>query len=223
MQKNVIIVAGGSGSRVGGSIPKQFREINGKTVLWHSVKAFTEAYSDIEIILVLPNGQDEEGRKVAADFPGYRFHYAVGGDTRFESVKNGLALVTSQSLIFVHDAARCLVTPKLISHCAAVAVEKGNAIPAIPVSDSVRIEKEDGNEKADREKIRLIQTPQVFFSDVLKKAYQRSYKESFTDEASVVEEWGNKINLVEGESTNFKITTPNDLVLAEAVLKARTI
>src|SRR6185295_13010629 len=118
MYKYGIIVAGGSGTRMGGEIPKQFQLLRGKPVLWHTLKAFTDAYDDIQLILVLPENHVERGHQIANDFPLHRIKFAMGGDTRFQSVKNGLQLVDAHSIVFVHDGVRCLVTPNLIKLCA---------------------------------------------------------------------------------------------------------
>lgn len=221
MYKYAIIVAGGNGTRIGGDTPKQFQLLNGKSVLWHSLKAFTDAYDDIQLILVLPEDHVETGRKIAADFSSHRIRITTGGQTRFQSVKNGLQLVDAHSLVFVHDAVRCLVTPVLIHRCAEAAGEKGNAVPSIPATDSIRIETGNGNSSIDRQHVRIIQTPQAFTSDILKSAFEQPYQESFTDEAGVVEKSGATINLVEGEATNIKITRPIDLLIAEKILKDR--
>jgi 2-C-methyl-D-erythritol 4-phosphate cytidylyltransferase len=218
MYKYAIIVAGGSGSRMGGEIPKQFLPLRGKPVLWHTLKAFTDAYDDVQIILVLPENYLEKGQEIANEFPLHRIRITTGGATRFQSVKNGLRLVDAHALVFVHDAVRCLVSPELIRRCAEAALENDNAIPAVAATDTIRMVTAEGNEMIDRNKVRFIQTPQTFFSNVIKEAYEQPYQESFTDEASVVEKLGVKINLVEGERNNIKITTPADLIIAENIL-----
>jgi 2-C-methyl-D-erythritol 4-phosphate cytidylyltransferase len=221
MYKYAIIVAGGTGSRMGGDVPKQFLPLKGKPVLWHTLKAFTEAYDDVQIILVLPENFLEQGQQLLKEFPLHRIRITTGGTTRFHSVKNGLRLVDTHSLVFIHDGVRCLVSPQLIRRCAEVALEKDNAIPAIASTDTVRIENGTANVPIDRNRVRLIQTPQTFFSNVIKEAYDQPYNESFTDEASVVEKLGIRINLVEGEENNIKITKPVDLVIAEKILEER--
>ena len=221
MNKTAIIVAGGRGIRMGGDIPKQFQLLIGKPLLWHAVKAFVESYSDIQIILVLPAEHLEKGQDVINHFPSHKIQVTTGGETRFNSVKNGLGMIDDDSLVFVHDAVRCLVTPGLIKRCAQAAIERGNAVPAISATDTIRLETSGGNELIDRNKVKLIQTPQVFQSDVLKKAFERPYKDSFTDEATVVESLGIEINLVEGENDNIKITTATDLLIAEKILEKR--
>ena len=218
MYKYAIIVAGGTGSRMGGDVPKQFLPLKGKPVLWHTLKAFTDAYDDVQIILVLPENFLEKGQQLIKEFPLHRIRITTGGETRFHSVKNGLRLVDTHSLVFVHDGVRCLVSPQLIRRCAESALEKDNAIPAIAATDTIRIETAEGNKPIDRNRVRFIQTPQTFFSNVIKEAYEQPFNESFTDEASVVEKLGIKINLVEGEVNNIKITTPVDMLIAEKIL-----
>ena len=142
----------------------------------------------------------------------------TGGETRFHSVKSGLQFVQHPSIVFVHDGVRCLVSEKLIHNCYEETLKKGNAIPAIKPSDSLRLEISDGNKILDRNKVYIIQTPQTFASEILTKAFEQDYDESFTDEASVVEKMGVKINLIEGEKNNFKITQPVDLIIAENIL-----
>ena len=221
MYKYGIIVAAGTGTRMGGDSPKQFQLLNGKPVIWHTLKAFTDAYEDIQLILVLPESHLEKGQEIAKEFSDHRIRVTTGGDTRFQSVKNGLQLVDAHALVYIHDGVRCLITPQLIHRCGEAAGEKGNAIPAIASSDSIRIHSINGNQVIDRNLVRIIQTPQTFFSDVLKNAFEQPYEESFTDEASVVEKMGIKINLIEGEVNNIKITTPIDLIIAEKILEQR--
>jgi 2-C-methyl-D-erythritol 4-phosphate cytidylyltransferase len=218
MQKYAIIVAGGTGTRMGSDIPKQFILLRNKPILWYTLNAFIEAYEYIQIVLVLPEAHVEKGQAIAKVFPFNRIKTTVGGLTRFHSVKNGLLLVDTHSIVFVHDAVRCLVSPQLIRHCCEVAIEKGNAVPSIAASDTIRIVNESGNEALNRNHVRIIQTPQTFFSNVIKEAYSQPFNESFTDDAGVVEKLGVKINLVEGEKTNIKITNPVDMMIAESIL-----
>jgi 2-C-methyl-D-erythritol 4-phosphate cytidylyltransferase len=219
MQKFAIIVAGGSGVRMGGSLPKQFMLLKEKPVLYYTLKAFIEAYYDLQIILVLPVDYTDMGQEIIdAYFDKDRIRITAGGETRFQSVKNGLALVENESIIFVHDGVRCLLTKDLIHRCYVQAVETGTAIPAITSKDSIRILREEGNEAFDRNRVMLIQTPQTFHSKILLPAFQIDYKDKFTDEATVVEAFGIKVSLVEGEDTNIKITRPVDLLIAEQIV-----
>ena len=222
MKKYAVIVAGGSGMRMGTMVPKQFLPLQGKPVLWYTLTAFLNAFADLEIILVLPEAHLETGREILrSTHDPDRIWMAPGGETRFHSVRNGLSHIHQHSIVFVHDGVRCLLTPDLIRRCYHMAQEMGNAIPAITAVDSIRIETFDGNEFVDRNKIRIIQTPQTFYSDIVKAAFEQEYEESFTDEASVVERLGVKIHLIEGEPTNIKITHPIDVLIAEKILEER--
>ncbi|HMR85087.1 MAG TPA: 2-C-methyl-D-erythritol 4-phosphate cytidylyltransferase [Niabella sp.] len=220
MNKVAIIVAGGSGKRMGSDLPKQFLMLHNKPVLYYTLHTFLSAYEDMQIVLVLAEEYVDMGREVIdAYFEKDRIRIALGGATRFESVKNGLSLIEEEAIVFVHDAVRCTLTADLIHRCYEAALETGSAIPAIKCSDSLRIIKEDGsNEAIDREKIVLIQTPQVFHSKILLPAFNIDYKDWFTDEASVVEAFGLLVSLVEGEKQNIKITQPLDLKVAEQIL-----
>jgi len=222
MKKYAIIVAGGSGTRMGGTLPKQFMLLRDKPVLYYTLRTFIEAYDDLQVILVLPVDYTDMGQEIIdAYFDKDRIRITAGGDTRFQSVKNGLALVEEESVVFVHDGVRCLLTKELIHRCYLQAVETGTAIPAIPSKDSIRLITEDGNAAFDRNKVMLIQTPQTFHSKIIVPAFQIDYKDKFTDEATVAEAYGMKVSLVEGEETNIKITRPVDLLLAEQILAER--
>ncbi len=204
---------------MGGNLPKQFMLLKDKPVLYYSLKTFVEAYDDLQIILVLPIAFIDMGQEIIdAYFEKDRIRITTGGDTRFQSVKNGLKLVEEESIIFVHDAVRCLVSINLIHRCHEVAMQTGSAIPVVLSKDSVRLINEDGSEAIDRTKVVLVQTPQTFHSKILLPAYQIDYKDKFTDEATVVEAYGLKISLAEGEETNIKITRQVDLLIAEKIL-----
>jgi 2-C-methyl-D-erythritol 4-phosphate cytidylyltransferase len=219
MLKYAIIVAGGSGTRMGGNLPKQFLLLNKKPVLYYTIRAFLQAFDDLKIILVLPQGYMDMGQEIVkAWFDNGRIRIIQGGDTRFQSVKNGLQLVGEESVIFVHDGVRCLLSQGLIHACYEKAMETGSAIPVVASKDSVRLVTGEGNEVADRNKVMLVQTPQTFLSKILIPAFNVGYNEQFTDEAIVVEAAGQKISLVQGEETNIKITTPLDLLIAENLL-----
>ncbi len=220
MKKYAIIVAGGLGSRMGSTIPKQFLLLNNKPVLYYSLKAFLDAYVDLQIILVLPIDFMDMGTEIMDGFfDSSRIQITAGGDSRFQSVKNGLQLVEEDSIVFVHDAVRCLLTTDLIHRCYTQAIETGTAIPVISSKDSIRILTGKENETVDRTKIKLVQTPQTFHSKILLPAYQIDFKDKFTDEASVVEAFGLKLSLIEGEENNIKITSPIDLVVAEKMME----
>lgn len=220
MKKIAIIVAGGTGTRMGTSIPKQFLLLKNKPVLLHTMDRFLAAYEDLQLVLVLPLEHLNKGAELAAASkdPG-RVVVVPGGRTRFHSVAEGLQQVQEDSIVFVHDGVRCLVEISIIHRCYETALEKGNAIPAIEAVDSLRLVQGEHNEALDRSRVRLIQTPQTFKSAVLKAAFAQEFDPLFTDEASVAERMGVKIHLVEGSSNNLKITKPLDLVIAEKLLE----
>jgi 2-C-methyl-D-erythritol 4-phosphate cytidylyltransferase len=224
MKKFAVIVAGGSGLRMGTAVPKQFLMLSGKPVLWHTLTAFLDAYDDLEIILVLHKDYLDAGLEIAGSTHSpKRISVAEGGETRFHSVQNGLKHINQHSIVFVHDAVRCLVTTELIHRCFEETIKNGNAVPAVSAVDTIRVESALGNEQVDRNRVRIIQTPQTFYSDMIKAAFEQDYDDSFTDEASVVEKLDVKINLVEGDYSNIKITKPVDLLIAEKVLEERTL
>jgi 2-C-methyl-D-erythritol 4-phosphate cytidylyltransferase len=224
MKKFAVIVAGGSGLRMGTAIPKQFLPLKGRPLLWYTLEAFLSAFEDISLIVVLPHDHLLTGHDIIRSTADpTRIRVIEGGTTRFHSVKLGLAPIQQHSMVFVHDGVRCLISTELIHRCYATAQQYGNAIPAIPAHDTIRIKTVDGNRQIDRNKVRIIQTPQTFYSDVIKAAFEQEYDEQFTDEASVVERLGIKIELVEGELTNIKITQPIDLLIAEKVLEERNL
>ncbi len=218
-KKYLVLVAGGNGSRMNNGLPKQFLSVRQKPILFYTINTFLTAFEDLMIILVLPKEYIFKGEEIIATyFDKKNIAIVEGGKTRFESVKNGLSYIKEESVIFVHDAVRCLLTKDLILRCHSQALEKGSAIPAIESKDSVRIVENGSNKAIDRSAVRLIQTPQVFLSKILLPAFTSPYKDFFTDEASVVEYAGNLIHLIEGEENNIKITYPMDLVLAEKIL-----
>jgi len=222
MKKVAVIVAGGSGSRMNSALPKQFLLLNNKPVLFYTLDTFLKAYSDLTIILVLPEEHIAAGQEIIdAWFDYHRIQITAGGRTRFHSVQNGLQLITEESIVFVHDGVRCLISTDLVHRCYNAALEYGSAIPVIDSKDSVRLQKDDRNEALDRNLVKLVQTPQTFHSKILLPAYKIDFKDKFTDEATVVEAFGLKVHLVEGEGNNFKITMPVDLLIAEQILKKR--
>jgi len=219
MKKVAVIVAGGSGTRMNMALPKQFLLINGKPVLYYTINTFLKAYNDLSILLVLPEEYISAGQEIIDAFFDYkRIKITAGGTTRFHSVQNGLKLIDEESIVFVHDGVRCLVTTDLIKRCYEAAIEFGSAIPVIDSKDSVRVLTEEGNEPIDRAIIKLIQTPQTFHSKIILPAFKIDYKDKFTDEATVVEAFGLKVHLVDGEENNIKITRPADIETATALL-----
>jgi len=220
-KKIAIIVAGGTGQRMGSVVPKQFLEIEGKSILLHTIDQFVNAFDDISLVVVLPEGYIEEGKKLLKNRTKNPIQFIAGGETRFQSVKNGLTAVKEKSIVFVHDAVRCLLTPALVQRCYQQAVENGSAIPAVSSTDTVRIMENEKHHLFDREKVMLIQTPQTFQSEIILTAFDQAYQPNFTDEANVVEASGQPVFLVDGEFENIKITRPLDLAIATYVLTKR--
>jgi 2-C-methyl-D-erythritol 4-phosphate cytidylyltransferase len=219
MKKYAVIVAGGQGSRMNNVVPKQFLPIDGKPLLYYSIKAFLDAFDDMQIILVLPETHMAAGQEVVDAYFDYsKIQFAEGGRTRFHSVQQGLQLIQEESVIFIHDAVRCLLTPELVKRCYEGVLDFGSAIPVVDSRDSLRILTEDGNEALERSLVKIVQTPQAFHSTIIQAAYQIDYKDKFTDEASVVEAYGLKVQLIPGEDQNIKITYPADLYVANFVL-----
>ena len=221
MKKYAVIVAGGSGLRMGTFIPKQFLLLKGKPLLWYTLQSFLTAYNDMQVILVLPEEHIERGEVIVSELEhNDRVTITKGGATRFYSVQNGLKLILEESIVFVHDGVRCLVNKGLIQRCYEQALIKGSAIPAVAATDSIRVATEnDKSIVADRTKVRIIQTPQTFNSNIIIPAFQQNYSEAFTDEATVVEAFGTEIFLTEGDYNNIKVTRPVDLVIAEKILE----
>lgn len=217
--KHVIIVAGGKGLRMGTDIPKQFLPIGEKPVLMWTIEAFVKYSSDMHIVLVLPEGFLDYWSELCSHYHFAIAHeIALGGETRFDSVKNGLEKIHS-GYVAVHDGARPFATKKLIADCFDAAENRGAAIPVVAMTDSCRmLESDGGSHIVDRRCLRLVQTPQVFSVDLLKKAYAAPFQDVFTDDASVVEHFGHPIRLVEGEINNIKITNPIDLKMGEWIL-----
>lgn len=221
MHKYVIIVAGGKGERMGVNIPKQFLPLDGKPILMHTIEKFNNTFPDIKIILTLPNNQLDYWEGLCKDhsFKNIPYQIANGGETRFHSVKNSLAFIQEKSIVAIHDGVRPLASSNTIETCFKSAQELGNAIPTIDMVDSLRKVHKEENEAVPRSCYKAIQTPQCFQSAIILDAYQQEFNNSFTDDASVVEANGNKINLVEGNRENIKITNQLDLVIAESLLR----
>ncbi|MFV0328756.1 MAG: 2-C-methyl-D-erythritol 4-phosphate cytidylyltransferase [Dysgonomonas sp.] len=218
MINNVIIVAGGKGLRMGSDLPKQFITIGGKPVLMHTIEAFYNFDLDINIILVLPLSHQNYWQELCEKY-NFKINHMIanGGQTRFHSVKNGLGIV-KEGIVGVQDGVRPFASKEMIQRCFDAAEKYQAVIPVIDSTDSLREMVDDEKSKiVDRSKIRLVQTPQVFHFETLKEAYQTDFKETFTDDASVVEPMGIGIHLVKGEVTNIKITTPLDLKIGEVI------
>ena len=218
----IIIVAGGKGLRMGSDIPKQFLPVCGLPVLMRTIRRFREYSADINIILVLPKAQQDYWQSLCKEYQfDERYSIADGGETRFHSVSNGLALIPddAEGVVGVHDGVRPFPSIDVIAGCYETARHQGAAIPVIPVVETVRHLEGDNSKTVSRDEYRLVQTPQTFDIQLLKRAYRQQFTPMFTDDASVVEALGNTITLVEGNRENIKITTPFDLKIAEAILR----
>lgn len=224
MKRYAIIVAGGKGLRMGGEVPKQFLPIgDGKPILMHTLQTFNSFDPQMQLIVVLPADQQdtwqEQCRQHGCSIP---HQVATGGETRFHSVKNGLALIPNEAnaVVGVHDGVRPFVSQEVLQRCYRLAEGKQAVIPVIPVIETIRkLHDSEVSKTVPRSEYRLVQTPQVFSVDLLKRAYEQPYTTAFTDDASVVEAMGHRVWLTEGNSENIKLTTPFDLKIAESLLR----
>jgi 2-C-methyl-D-erythritol 4-phosphate cytidylyltransferase len=221
VKKAVVIVAGGSGSRMQSTLPKQFILLNGKPLIFHTIEKFHKTFSNIQIIVVLPESYFDYWNELRKN---YEFTLPVtlqkGGQERFHSVKNGVKCVSKDvQVVGIQDAVRPLVSMETIRNCYQIAYEKGNAVPVVPVIDSLRKINEFSSKSVDRNLYKIVQTPQCFRIDLIHKMYQQDYQPFFTDDASVLEHLGEPIYLTEGNRENIKITTPEDLKIASCLLQ----
>lgn len=218
MQKYALIVAGGSGTRMRSQLPKQFISVKGKPILMHTLETFH--YDEIQIILVLPKKQMSFWQELCQKQAFFIPHQLVeGGNTRFESVANGLACIKEPNgLVAIHDGVRPCIERSIINTSFNTAKEKGNAVVSVPLKDSIRKLHEKGNTAEDRSAFRLIQTPQTFQVALIREAFEKASHQDFTDDASVLESMGEAIHLIDGDYRNIKITTPEDLLVAESYL-----
>jgi 2-C-methyl-D-erythritol 4-phosphate cytidylyltransferase len=220
LKKYVIIVGGGAGTRMNNTVPKQFMKLEGKPIIMRTIDKFAEAEPGIEIILVLQRHLHDFWEQFCYEHNFSTPHFIQdAGPSRYDSVKSGLELVKEEGLVAVHDGVRPLVHIKTIQTSFKTAEMYGNAVPAIPLNDSIRQIDSTKNISVDRSRYCIVQTPQCFRSDILKKAYLKEFKSSFTDDATVVEASGERIHLIDGTPDNIKITTPMDLVIAQALLE----
>lgn len=217
-----LIVAGGKGTRIKSTLPKQFLELNGKPIILHTLEAFNRYSEKIIVVLVLPED----------DFPiwnelvkKHSFNRSIilqkGGDTRFQSVKNGLDKVEGPGLVAIHDGVRPLVSEDIIGASFRLAAVHQSTVAAVRLKESIRMTDQDNTKAMDRSRFRLIQTPQTFDIDLIKQAYKLKEDASMTDDASVAEKSGHLISLFEGSYENIKITTQDDLIVAEALLNSK--
>ena len=215
----VVIVAGGSGRRMGGALPKQFMMLGNLPILGHTINRMRQALPASQIVVVLPEDHIELWRNLSARFDIAKHDITAGGAERFYSVKNGInALSPEIKTIAIHDGVRPLASKKLIIKLILEAEKNGAVIPAVAPADSYRIVDDNGSHIIDRSQLRMIQTPQVFSAEVLRAAYEQPFSATFTDDASVAEAAGHKITLIEGERQNIKITTPSDMTIAETFI-----
>lgn len=224
MIQYALIVAGGSGSRMQSDIPKQFITIGNKPTLLHTLEAFHRYNPQMQIILVLPAEQIAHWKEARKTYNCQVPHAIVeGGNSRFQSVKNGLILVPPEAMVAIHDGVRPFVSQDTIKKGFATAAESGSAITSVPLKESIRRITAEGNKAENRNEFCLIQTPQTFHAQLIKEAYRQPEREHFTDCASVAEAAGNRVTLISGSYENIKITTPEDLLLAETLLKRKEL
>lgn len=218
--KTVIIVAGGQGKRMGNGIPKQFLRLQGRPVLLLTMLRFHNYDSDMKIILALPENEIETWENIKSQTDNIPPHTVVeGGKERFFSVKNSLEYVENSGTVAVHDGVRPFVSTETISRCFDMAERRGASVPVIAMTESIRyFENGDNSVSVDREKYRIVQTPQIFKSDILISAYTQPYSKDFTDDASVVEKFGYRVSTVEGNIENIKLTTPFDMEIAKILM-----
>ena len=214
-----IILAGGSGLRMGNSLPKQFLKLGDRPILMHTISKFAEAVENCRIIVVLPENHTEYWKDLCNEY-GFKIPHitCTGGETRYDSVKNGLQYIENADIVAVHDGVRPFVSHSMIKKAIADARVFGAVIPAVPIVDSLRVVDEYTNKAVDRKNYRIIQSPQVFKTKILTEAYKIPFRETFTDDASVVEANGVKVYLYEGSPNNIKITSPIDMLTGEAIL-----
>jgi 2-C-methyl-D-erythritol 4-phosphate cytidylyltransferase len=217
---NIIIVAGGTGTRMQSTIPKQFIEIKGKPIIIHTIEKFIEFDEFINVIVCVHKDYLTDANFMLAEyFPDKNIQIVVGGDTRFQSVKNGLDCITNPNdIVGIHDAARPFVSHNTIKKCFETASKKGNAIPVVTVNESLRLVTNGINKAVSRDDYKIVQTPQCFLVSLIQKAFQQPFSPFFTDDATVLEGIDEPIYLVDGNSENIKITNPDDIKYAEIYL-----
>ncbi len=220
MKKYAIIVAGGTGSRMKGDVPKQFMLLGGKPVILYSIEAFHEYDPSLQIIVVVHPDYIDYWNGLCLEYKiAFLVQIVPGGETRFESVKNGLGVIEDEGLVAVHDAARPVINVEFLGRLYSEALDFGNAIPGIQLNETIRAIEGDNSRQIDRSTLRVMQTPQVIKISELKQAYKQFYKPNFTDDAAVIESAGFHLHLTEGLKGNIKITHPQDIILAEVLLK----
>ncbi|GCC52293.1 2-C-methyl-D-erythritol 4-phosphate cytidylyltransferase [Chryseotalea sanaruensis] len=223
LKEYALIVAGGKGTRMKTKLPKQFLALSGLPVLMHTINAFYRYNANTEVILVLPEDDFQLWEELCVK---HNFKKNIklqkGGDSRFQSVKNGLSLIEGEGLVAIHDGVRPLVSEDIIGASYRLAAVHDSAVAAVRLKESIRMTDQDNTKAMDRSRFRLIQTPQTFKTALIKQAYEGKEDASLTDDASVAERAGHVISLFEGSYENIKITTPEDLVVAKALMDDRS-
>ncbi len=221
MKRGVVIVAGGTGRRMESEIPKQYLDLHGKPVILHTLEKFFHFDPDMKVVLVLATDHRKFWNGIPLSYEySSRIEIAPGGESRYDSVKSGLRLMDDNLVVGIHDAVRPLVSLKTLERCYESAAERGSGIPVIKMEESVRLVKEQGHSvRMDRLKLRRVQTPQVFKSEMIKEAYRQPCEAAFTDDAAVYESLFETVSLVKGNRENIKITTPTDLQLASILIR----
>ncbi len=223
VREYALVVAGGKGTRIPGAMPKQFLPLNGRPILLHTLDAFHRYNPQLPVVLVLPADDRDTWMKIIRD---HLVHNPItlvdGGETRFQSVRNGLGVLSGDGLVAIHDGVRPLISEDIIGASFRLAAAHKTAIAAVRLKESIRMTDQDTTRAVDRSRFRLIQTPQTFDLALIRKAYQQKEDATMTDDASVAERAGFSISLFEGSYENIKITTPEDLVVAEALLKQKS-
>lgn len=220
MRNCVIIVAGGTGTRMGSDLPKQFILLENRPVLMWTISCFIQFDPSISVVVVLPESQISYWQELCTKYTfSYPHQVVKGGDTRFMSVKNGLEVVDDAEIVAIHDGVRPLVSQRTIGLCFSLAAKTGSAIPVLPMNETLRTGTLENSHTVDRAAYYAVQTPQVFRAELLKEAYKQDWNSSFTDDASVVEKAGCQVTMVPGDPENLKITHPVDLLVASEYLK----
>lgn len=223
VREYALVVAGGKGTRIPGTLPKQFLPLNGRPILLHTLDAFHRYNTQLPVVLVLPSDDRDTWVRITQE---HQVHNSItlvdGGETRFQSVRNGLAVLSGDGLVAIHDGVRPLISEDIIGASFRLAAAHKTAIAAVRLKESIRMTDQDTTRAVDRSRFRLIQTPQTFDLSLIRKAYQQKEDATMTDDASVAERAGFSISLFEGSYENIKITTPEDLVVAEALLKQKS-
>lgn len=221
MKKGVVIVAGGSGSRMGTSLPKQYLDLCGEPIIVRTIKKFLEFDPDLELVLVIPASDESRWKEIQSKFlEKENIQTCAGGKTRFHSVKNGLDKIIRAKFVGIHDAVRPLVSNRTLEFCFSALEEHDAVVPVYPMKSSLRQIKGKSSRAMDRSSIVAVQTPQCFRAEVLEESFKQSYTDQFTDDATVAESAGYEVHCVDGNEENIKITTPYDLMIAEVLVNS---